>query len=275
MRKILHMSDLHFGCIDQALLAPLHALVQELRPDLIAVSGDLTQRARSREFEAARDFLASLPAPKVVVPGNHDIPLYNVSDRFARPLARYARYLGDVLEPAYVDAEMVVAGVNTARSLAFKGGRISHEQVARVRALFCGASDQVTKIIVTHHPFDLPEGYHARNLVGRSQMALSELRECPPDLLLSGHLHLHRISSTSTRYDLGGKSAIVVQAGTVISTRGRGETNSFNLVRIQPPEIVIERFDWASERRAFETGSKSTFSRRGGDWVCSDQKTFI
>src|ERR1044071_3559946 len=114
MRTLVHLSDIHFGAVDEALIGPLIQKVNEIKPDLVAVSGDLTQRARTHQFEAAREFLGALPKPQIVVPGNHDIPLRDVLSRFARPLDKYRRYITDNLRPFYADDEIVVAGVNTA-----------------------------------------------------------------------------------------------------------------------------------------------------------------
>src|SRR6266849_8571631 len=110
MRVIVHLSDIHFGRVDTRLIAPLVETVKEIKPDLVAVSGDLTQRARSHQFREARAFLDSLPHPQIIVPGNHDVPLHNVLARFAQPLDKYKRYITDDLHPAYVDEEIVVVG---------------------------------------------------------------------------------------------------------------------------------------------------------------------
>jgi 3',5'-cyclic AMP phosphodiesterase CpdA len=99
VRKILHVSDLHFGRIDPATLDPLRKTAERLKPDLVVVSGDLTQRARAWQFREARDYLATLPKPQLVVPGNHDVPLYDVVSRFLRPLSNYRRYISEDLEP--------------------------------------------------------------------------------------------------------------------------------------------------------------------------------
>src|SRR4051794_13402333 len=147
MRTLLHISDLHFGRVDSRLVEALRASVEELRPDVIAVSGDLTQRAKRREFAAASAFLGSLRPPKIIVPGNHDIPLYNVFTRFGRPLDRYRRYIGSQIEPSFMDDEIAVVGVNTARSLTFKGGRINADQVKRARDLFCDAVSRVRILV--------------------------------------------------------------------------------------------------------------------------------
>src|SRR4029079_19628242 len=127
MRTILHLSDLHFGRVNPLLVDPLLKIVKEIGPDLVAVSGDLTQRARSHQFQQARSFLEALPKPQIIVPGNHDIPLHNVFARFVQPLPEYRGYITTDLQPVYADEEMVVVGVNTARSSVFKGGRINQD----------------------------------------------------------------------------------------------------------------------------------------------------
>src|SRR5919202_5053344 len=124
MKKIAHLSDLHFGRIDERVVGPLAEAVRDARPSLVVVSGDLTQRARTRQFREARAFLDSLPRPQIVVPGNHDVPLWDVLARFTRPLEKFRRSISDDLEPFSDDEEMAVAGVNTARSLTRKYGRI-------------------------------------------------------------------------------------------------------------------------------------------------------
>jgi 3',5'-cyclic AMP phosphodiesterase CpdA len=267
MRKVMHISDLHFGHVEPDVVTALREIEQRLRPHLIAVSGDLTQRARKREFVAAREFLDSLAAPKIVVPGNHDVPLYNVVARFLTPLERFRQYVGNEVEPAFVDEEMAVVGMNTARSLAFKGGRINRGQVRRALEIFCEIPDERIRILVTHHPFDLPGADDGDERVGRAEMAMASFRECMPDLLLAGHLHQHGIGTTAESYDLGGRTAIVVQAGTATSTRRRGTTNSFNLIRIERSDIAIERFDWSPSRKTFEIEATYRFTRRHGAWT--------
>jgi len=266
MRKIVHLSDLHFGRLNPALIDPLLRTVREVEPDLIAVSGDLTQRARSYQFQQARSFLDVLPKPQIVVPGNHDIPLHNVFARFVEPLTKYKRYITDDLQPAYEDEEMVIIGVNTARSSVFKGGRINKTQVDRLRDKFCSLRSGVVKAVVTHHPFDLPEGYHERDLVGRARMAMTGLAECGADLFLAGHLHISHTGHTK-RYKIHGHSALVVQAGTATSTRERGEANSFNLLRIGYPGITVERFVWNPSTASFAVSSHEDFKHTAEGWI--------
>ncbi len=266
MRTLLHVSDLHFGRVDPETLDPLVAAAEIIHPDLVIVSGDLTQRARRGEFRAARAFLATLPKPQIVVPGNHDVPLYNVLFRFVRPLETYRRYVTDDLEPFYQDDEIAVIGINTARSLTFKSGRINERQVARVRERLCALPEETTRMIVTHHPFDLPEGRASADLVGRARMAMETFVECGADVIVSGHLHVFHTAHTSIRYKLPGRSALVVQAGTATSSRERGEPNSFNVLRVERPQISVERFVWQSLERHFASAAVETFQRTDQGW---------
>src|SRR6476469_556587 len=166
MRTLAQLSDLHFGRIDPALIEPLLLRLREIAPQLVAVSGDLTQRARAEQFEEARAFLGRVTAPLVVVPGNHDVPLYRVWERFLSPLGKYERFIGADLEPSFVDAEIAVIGINTARSLTFKNGRINKDQMKTIHRHLDPLPEPVTKVVVTHHPFDLPDQEGDLELVG-------------------------------------------------------------------------------------------------------------
>ena len=269
MRTLIHLSDLHFGRIDQTLIQPLVAVIEQIQPNVIAVSGDLTQRARREQFQAARAFLSALPFPQIVVPGNHDVPLYNVPARFLHGLKRYRRYISADLEPFYADSEIVVLGLNTARSLTFKGGRINAAQIAHTQERLRPFGDDVIKIIVTHHPFDLPQPYDRQALVRHARMAMERLVTSRVDVFLAGHLHISHASPTSLRINSSGRSAILVQAGTATSTRSRGEVNAFNVIRIQKAEIIVERFAWQHERQIFVASVMHSFRRTPSGWASS------
>ena len=259
MRTIVHLSDLHFGRTDGEIIQPLIDTVTRLDPHLVVVSGDLTQRARTGEFQAARRFLDALPQPQIVVPGNHDVPLYDIYSRFVRPLKQYRRHISDDAEPTYVDSEIAVVGVNTARSLTFKDGRINIAQITDISHRLRAIDRHVVKIIVTHHPFDLPAEYHEDQLVGRAPLAMKTLADCGADLLLAGHLHTSHAGNTDARYGIADYSALVVQAGTATSTRGRGEANSFNVIRASTACITIERHGWLPESKMFALTMTETF----------------
>ena len=267
MRVLVHLSDLHFGRVDTALLGPLAKTVEALSPDVLVVSGDLTQRARSREFEQAAAYLRKLPGRQVVVPGNHDVPLYNVFDRLLRPLAKFRRHVQADLSPSFIDDEIAVLGVNTARSLVVKNGRINEAQVRTLRETFRGLADTAVKVVVTHHPFDVSADRDADERVGRADMALRVFAECGVDVLLAGHLHVSRVAGTGRRDAPNGHQALVVSAGTATSTRGRGEANSFNVLRLRKERIEIDRYEWKDGDSQFTIASREAFEKSAGRWT--------
>lgn len=266
MRTIVHLSDLHFGRVDHQLLRPLQELVVRLEPDVVVVSGDLTQRARTEEFKAARAWLDTLPGPQIVVPGNHDIPLYNVASRFLTPLRKYTRYVTLDLAPEYVDDEIAILGINTARSLTIKDGRVNQEQLAQMRRRMRSVGPQHTRIIVTHHPFDVPRHLDDSDVVERAPLAMQAFADCGVDLLLAGHMHASHAGSSAQRYDIDGYAALVVHAGTATSTRGRGEANSFNVLRVAPDDIQVQRYSWIAGTGSFAPVHTEYFRRRGDVW---------
>ncbi len=269
MRVVVHLSDIHFGRVDLTTIGPLTEAIFRLSPHLIAVSGDLTQRARRREFAAARAFLDALTFPQLVVPGNHDVPLYNVFTRFFTPLARYRHAITDNLSPVYRDEEMIVVGVNTARSWTWGEGRINVGQVDELVGHLSGVPRDVIRIVVTHHPFDLPEGVQEERLLGRAEMAMKKLSAAGADLFLAGHLHISHIGHAAERYDIGNHSALVVQAGT-LSVRSRGEEPSFNVLRVERPRISVERLVWNPSRVAYVEAGEARYRHGERGWVRDD-----
>jgi 3',5'-cyclic AMP phosphodiesterase CpdA len=242
MRRLAHLSDLHFGREDPILMRELLADLRRLEPSLVAVSGDLTQRARRRQFLTARAFLDRIPGPKIVVPGNHDIPLFNPVRRFLLPLHRWRRYIVADMDPVYIDSEMAVLGVNTARSLAFVNGRISDRQIALLRFRLCSIPDQIFKIVVTHHPF-IPPPIPPYAIVGRAAKALTVLEDCGVDLLLAGHYHVG-YSDDIRSYHETLRSHILVSQASTLSTRLRREPAAYNVYEINPPELTLTVRTW-------------------------------
>jgi 3',5'-cyclic AMP phosphodiesterase CpdA len=273
LRILAHLSDLHFGRLDDAVLPALTRAIQDAKPDVVVVSGDLTQRARHREFAEARRFLDRLPTPQIVVPGNHDVPMHDVLSRWLSPLANYRRYISEDPEPFYADDEIAVLGINTARSNVIKGGRINREQVARGCALLEGAGKDATRIIVTHHPFDLPGSEEGGAMVGRADMAMAGFAGCRVDLILSGHMHVSHRSASAVRYRIPGYSSLMVQAGTATSSRRRGELNSYNIIRIERPRIAIDTLTWDGGKSDFALSGTDQFQFGPDGWSCIAEKT--
>src|SRR5690349_6409328 len=193
MARIVHLSDLHFGAHDDKLVSGVEQSVNELKPDLVVVSGDFTQRARTEQFRDACEFLGRLrdAGHEVLgVPGNHDVPLYDVLRRFLSPLARYRRFIDETLCPFFEMPGVAVLGINTARSLTFKDGRISEEQIAFIGETFARTDPDAVRVLVTHHPlYAVPVGEEVERAVGRNELALDAIEKAGVDLLLAGHAH--------------------------------------------------------------------------------------
>ena len=267
MRTIAHLSDLHFGRIDPEALEALEADLAEVKPSLVVISGDLVQRARRRHFRAARDFLERLPAPWLVVPGNHDIPAYNLLARFTVPFRNYRRYITPDLEPFICDDEIAVLGINTARPLIlnFAHGRINRRQIEHIEASFRGVAPGVFKILVTHHPFLPPPHKPAgKILLGRARQALPALESCGVDLLLAGHYHRCFSGDITEHHSHLERPMLVAHAATATSTRLRNEPNGYNLITIAPPAVTFEERTWSGGR--FAAADRSTFIRTPHRW---------
>ena len=247
MTRLVHLSDLHFGAHDPALVDAVARKASALAPDLVVISGDFTQRARTDQFKEACRFLEQLRASGhevLGVPGNHDVPLYDVLRRFLSPLTRYRRYIDETLCP-FVDLPGVaVLGINTARSLTFKDGRISESQVDFIRETFARTDPDTMRILVTHHPlFALPIGDRIERAVGRQELALDAIEHAGVDIVLAGHAHhasSHHASDLVTR--AGG--ALVIQAGTATSTRVREQSQSFNVIDIEGDSVTLTVECW-------------------------------
>lgn len=259
MRTIVHLSDLHFGAIIPATLDPLVADVQAIDPDLVVVSGDMTQRAREAQFREAAAYLARLPRPQLLIPGNHDVPLYDVARRFLHPLGRYRRHITQDLAPVFADDEMLVVGINTARSLVFKGGRISRAQTDAVCESLDRAGDRA-RIVVTHHPFDIPPHLSGVRPVMGGRHAITRMAAHGTELVLSGHLHLVHVTATSSALPSGVELPLLV-AGTPTSTRARRETNSFFVIRVERDAFHVETRRWLAEREEFVMAECWSFTR--------------
>ena len=266
MRTIAHISDLHFGRLNCATLPALRYAIVRAKPDLVAVSGDLTQRARAAEFSAAREFLDTLPKPQIIVPGNHDVPLYDVFSRWMSPLKKYREYINQDVEPFFADEEIAVLGINTARSLTLKNGRINAKQVAQGCNRMGELAQEGTRIIVTHHPFDVADANKTSEVVGRADMAMAEFARCRVDVILTGHLHLSRASISTTRYKSSGYSALFVQAGTATSHRQRGELNAWNLISIKKDAISVNCLGWKSDDVGFTVTETYRYRRNSNGW---------
>jgi 3',5'-cyclic AMP phosphodiesterase CpdA len=278
MARLIHLSDLHFGAHDERLVEAVEQRIDEEQPDLVVISGDFTQRARTEQFQEACQFLGRLRDAGhdvLGVPGNHDVPLYDVLRRFLSPLTRYKRYTDDELCPVHELPGASVLGINTARSMTFKDGRISHEQMAFIRDTFGRGDDKSMRVLVTHHPlFALPvgDGPELGKAVGRQDLALDAIADAGVDVLLAGHNHrasAHHATDLVTRAG----PALVIQAGTATSTRLRDEEQSFNQIDIDGDIVTLTVQSWAGTK--FASADAQRFIREGDRWRIEGAKREI
>jgi len=261
MTTIVHISDLHFGKIANKILPSLIQSINKLNPSIIVVSGDLTQRATKTEFQEARIFFDQLTSPKLIVPGNHDIPLYNIFKRISNPFSRYKKYIHHDLQPSFQNDDVMIFGINTARASKIMNGKFSNNQVEKILQKMKTLDPTVFKIVVTHHPLDLPETYSKDRLVKNWRNVLTKLIDKKTDIFLSGHFHRSGVIPTAHRLKRDGYASLALQSGTTTSTRTRGEKNSFNVIKFENPKLTIENYLWDEEFQQFVKVKSQKFLR--------------
>jgi len=270
MRCLAHISDLHFGRHDPAVAEGLLEALTRASPDLVAVTGDLTQRAHRHEFAAARAFLDRIAPPTLVIPGNHDVPLYNLLDRWLRPHARFAALIGPECCPRYVDGEIAVLGLNTAsRRLDRGGGRARPAHIEAIRLGFAGVPEARFRVLFTHHPLLDPSDGAEIAATRDARPVLDAIAAAGVDLLLAGHHHRPFSAEGAIDHLDVRRSLLIVQAGTAISTRLRDGPNSFNLIEIAGDGVTCTPHLW--QGAAFRAAPPTHFARVDRRWVRQEE----
>ncbi|KEQ52351.1 metallophosphoesterase family protein [Sphingobium chlorophenolicum] len=275
MARIAHLSDMHFGAHDPKIAAAAEAWLQQRQPDLVVISGDFTQRARRDQFRQASAWVNRLRAAGMkllVVPGNHDVPLYDLARRFGAPLRRYKRSISNDLCPFFENDEVAILGLNTARSLTIKGGRLNHDQMRLLRDRFARVAPGKTRILVTHHPlFAMPigKGGELSEAVGRHEDAVRAAASAGIHVALAGHFHRTYAEAAEKMVAHAG-GALVIQAGTATSTRLRNaEPQSFNWLHVhRHDEIELQVVVW--DGASFQRGHHVAYFKQGGGWIGQD-----
>lgn len=263
MTTLVHISDLHFGREVSPVIEGLLESIADADPDHIIISGDLTQRARADQYKKGVHFLNRLPAPYLIIPGNHDLPLFNLIKRFHRPWGNWNAFVTREMAPVLKGDDFIAAGVNTARRWATlldqTRGRINTAQTNAAITQLQNAPDDHLRILVAHHPFWLPEGQERRHLVGGRDQALASLKQARVDMILGGHLHI--------AYQKLLNGILVVHAGSGVSSRTSHQANSFNIIRGDRQRVTVDVKMWNGS--IFEDAEHHAFVRRNDGWTAS------
>jgi 3',5'-cyclic AMP phosphodiesterase CpdA len=263
----MHISDLHAGPPFNPRLAEQVAReAHELRPDLLVASGDFVQRADFvSQWRTITAFLKTLPEPRLVVPGNHDVPLYNPFSRLFRSLARYKRYISADLNPVFERPGLAVVGGNTAHGLTIDGGYLSPEQATALESRFSRVPPGACKVAVLHHHVVNPPGSHGRRMISNAKVAVDLLDRCGVELLLCGHIHVSYVGTTLDVLPDLRQGTIICQSGTTTSRRGKGRErgkNSYNVVEIENHVIRIGQHMYLDDAGCFVPVAEHVFPRR-------------
>ncbi len=259
MTVLLQISDTHFGTEQPPVVEALVRFAREQAPDLVVLSGDITQRARRKQFRAARAFVDRLGvAALLAIPGNHDIPLFNVAARLFYPYANYSREFGIELEPVFESDQLLVITLNTTRFYRHTDGEVSNEQIKRVATRLEQAAPTKLRVVVTHQPVAVTRAQDETNLLHGRMEAIRHWAQAGADIILGGHIHLPYVLALHQQVAELPRRLWAIQAGTAVSSRVRHEVgNSVNLIRYSVQaarrrEAVIERWDYVKSEQNFQ-----------------------
>lgn len=262
--RLLHLSDPHFGTERAEAVAAAGEAAARLAPDLVVLSGDVTQRARRAQFEAAAQFMAGLgEAPQLLIPGNHDIPLMNLAARVLHPYRGFREHFGASLNPHHRLGEIAVFGFTSCPPWRHKHGELDPRAMARALAAQAGGAS--LRVAVLHHPLDCRLALDEHNLLRGAGAVVHGLAAHGVDLVLGGHIHDPYVSSSAARYPGTRRAMVLALAGTCVSRRTRrGIPNSFNLIRLDPgppASMVVERHDYDEIGQRFSLAASLGFMR--------------
>ncbi|MGI3171450.1 metallophosphoesterase family protein [Pseudooceanicola sp. C21-150M6] len=263
--RLIHLSDLHFGRDRPELMRPLLSAINDLSPDVVAISGDLTQRALSSQFRAARTFIDHIEAPVLCVPGNHDLPVHRPYKRFFETFSTYRKHIDRDLEPDYLTDDLALIGINTMSPWRWQTGWASRRSIRKAAQTCREGPAHRLNVIVAHHPFEMPEGTDKKPMIN-AQWGLKTLAESGADIVLSGHLHLWNVISPP---DPTAPAVLQIHCGTGLSTRQRGEPNDFAVLDIgsdtSESDLTVTRWIAGPDNR-FSPRDQHLFHRGADGW---------
>ena len=267
MITLIHLSDLHVGKVNEKVKQSLLRDLKHEKPSLIVISGDSVQGESERYFRAACELIEQFPSPTFIVPGNHDIPSYNLARRFYDPFRNYHKYLCRSLSPIYEHEPVVVIGLSSVHAwrLNFVDGTLYPKQLRYLRETLKRYSSDWLKIVVFHHPCVIPpENKRKKFLIKRYRRILDCLFENKVDLVLSGHFHHHCIIDAAEYHGVPERSLLVSIVSTTISTRIRHYPNSYTLIALNSSEIRFQPRVWDTEK--FEPQTQEVYQKVNSHW---------
>lgn len=276
--RIAHLSDIHFGAADEDLIEAVIAAVRTIEPDLVVISGDLTMAARAREFRRAVAFIGALGAPVLSTPGNHDLPVFDLVERFTAPLRRYRRYIEPITMSAFKTDEVAILSLNSARpwdlSWNWSHGRLSRAQIAEADAFFGAAGAARFRALVVHHPFYVPEDLPGFRVIGNGEAMMAVLARRRVHAVLSGHLHQQAMVSREIALDELAEDAaarahtvMLLQVASATTTRRRNQPNAFAVLEIGSGTGgagAVVRTEWVAQGDGFVAGEGEVVVRLDG-----------
>ena len=257
----MHFGPPHLPRVSRGVLE----FIERHQPDLVVVSGDLTQRARTEQFREARAFVDSIPVPTLVVPGNHDVPLYRVWQRIFNPYGAYREHFSPELEPTFRDDEMLVVGINTAFGWTLKDGRITLRRLLEVEEILRQTPESVFKVVVAHHHLIPPPNFGTQRVLANAYEAIDLFSRAGVDLILSGHLHQAYIGNSEEFYPKGRPPVVILHSGTTTSNRGRAgerERNTCNWIQVTGDSMLVSHYRWHHELERFAEHSRHWYPRQ-------------
>jgi 3',5'-cyclic AMP phosphodiesterase CpdA len=268
--RIVHISDPHFGTTTPEKKKLLSNTIRTLDPDLVAISGDITQRARRKQFLEARQFCDSLsPLPLMAVPGNHDIPMYNIPARFLFPYFGFKQYLKFPLSEWKNFGPIEVLALDSTSPARAVQGQLRGNEIKNLHRF---SKEAKFRVVMCHHPMDCPRGTDEKNILKFASRDMPLFEDAKVDLILGGHIHDPLARLSSKRYENAKRPMPIVLAGTCLSSRTRSDApNSFNLIEIcmndQNIELDITRYDLTAQG-TFVPLTETQFTRNGRDqWL--------
>lgn len=254
--RLMHVSDIHAGPpFAPEIAAVVVREAQAYAPDAFVVSGDFVQRADElAQWQTITAWLAQTPQPRFVVPGNHDVPLYNIWNRLFNPYIHYTTHISSDLMPVMHLNGVSLIGVNTAFGWTIDGGYMSPAQQAHLRTAAANTPLGNRRVLVMHHHLLNPPGVGRRNRVANPKAIARLLDECQIDVVLCGHIHLSYVGHTRDLVPLLGRGTIICQAGTATSQRGKGRERhmcAYNTVEISATQLIIRRHVYDAHTQKF------------------------